>query len=252
MGNGVSKINNLSGFLKDFLNLLYPERLNCIFCGKPLKRYNEYTACGYCRSMLKFTGERTCRVCGRILMEDYEKDTCSDCLNSSPYFDGACSVFIFEGIIQAALYRLKYDGDTGIAPVIGKYMAKRLIQTGWPVDLIIPVPLHDRRLAERRFNQSYLLSLEIGRECGVSVSDTVLKRIRHTESQVSLSKLDRTLNVRGAFDIADRNSVEGRSILIVDDIITTGATLNECSKAIRGYGAKNVYCLAAASPIYAK
>jgi predicted amidophosphoribosyltransferase len=115
----------------------------------------------------------------------------------------------------------------------------------------MPVPLHPGRMKERGFNQSYLLAYIIGYECGIDVREGLLKRIRYTDSQVSLSRLERIFNVKDAFD-ASAYEIQGKSVLIVDDIMTTGFTLNECSKAIRGYSPKNVYCLAAACPFHQK
>lgn len=250
MGNGVSKIIDFSMLIKDILNIIYPEAPGCLLCGRELKNYREMQICGYCKSMLFPIGEDVCQVCGRPVKDDMEK--CLECRKGKVYFNEASSVFEFSGLIQDAIYRLKYDGDVNLAPLLGKFMAEKLIKKGWNIDLIIPVPLHPDRLSQRGFNQSFLLSTIIGREAGINVSDKILERVVYTESQVSLSRLERMLNVKNAFRASGEDKIKDRSILIVDDIMTTGATLNECSRAIRIYNPKNIYCLTLACPVYAK
>lgn len=250
MGNGVFEIINFSVLVKDILDIIYPKHDNCLLCKAELKKNRGLQICGYCRSMLRPLREDVCQVCGRPVKSGSGK--CTECSNGKVYFKGAASVFEFSGLIQEAIYRLKYDGEADLALLLGAFMAEKFVEKGWDADLIIPVPLHPVRLSERGFNQSYLLSKEIGRECGIDVSDRILQRVVYTKSQVSLSRLERMLNVKNAFRADNGDDIRNRSILIVDDIMTTGATLNECSKAISMYNPKNIYCLAAACPVYAK
>lgn len=250
MGNGVFEIIKLSVLVKDVLDIIYPAADKCLLCKAELKKNRGLQICGYCRSMLIPLREDVCEVCGRPVRGS--SMMCAECSSGNVYFDGAASVFEFRGLIQEAIYRLKYDGEVDIAPLLGNFMAEKLIEKNWDVDLIIPVPLHPDRLSERGFNQSYLLSEEIGRECGIGVSDRILKRVVYTKSQVSLSRPERMLNVKNAFHVEHGDDAKGRSILIVDDIMTTGATLNECSRAISIFNPKNIYCLTAACPVYAK
>ena len=154
--------------------------------------------------------------------------------------------------LQSAIYRLKYDGDRDIASVLGKFMARELDQRNWRPDVIIPVPLHLDRLNERGFNQSELLAATIGRESGIDVATGVLTRKKYTESQVSLTRLERRQNVRGVFEADGSRTIKDKSVLVVDDIMTTGATLNECSRALKGLDPASIYCLSAATPSYVK
>jgi competence protein ComFC len=201
----------------------------------------------------------TCIRCGRPVQQDMEYHTAAvppssqpntncECSEETLYFDRAMSVFEFSGIIQAALYKLKYDGERETASSLGILMARKLSLTKWNIDIIVPVPLHNDRHSERGFNQSYLLAEIIGRERSIDVSDKILLRGKYTKSQTTLSKFERIHNVRGAFEINDNIVVNGRSILLIDDIMTTGATLNECSRILKENGAKQVYCLTAACP----
>lgn len=235
--------------MKNILDFIYPHELSCMLCKKKAEGMGENEICGHCMSMMPFIGDNTCIRCGRPINSEYEGSICKECSSDIIYFDNACPVFEFSGLAQAALYRLKYDGDIDIAPAIGRIMADKIKERKWDIDIVIPVPLHKDRLNERGYNQSLLLASEIGRELGIDVQDGILKRERYTESQVTLSRLQRIHNVRRAFAASDSALIKGRKFLIVDDIMTTGATLNECSRILKECQAKKVYCVTAACPL---
>lgn len=234
--------------LKGIVDIIYPIKILCLFCGKELGDINHKQLCRGCLSMLPFLSENVCIKCGRPIVNNDTDGVCFECKNTCRYFDGGASVFEFSGLIQGALYRLKFDGEMEIAQAVGKFMGDKYKKMEWEVDAVIPVPLHHDRLHERGFNQSYLLSREIGRECSIDVADKALIRQRYTESQVPLSRFQRMSNVKGAFSVLDSSLIGGKKILLVDDIMTTGSTLNECSSVLRKYGASSVYCLTAACP----
>lgn len=200
--------------------------------------------------MLQYLPDSVCKMCGRPLQEGYDDSQCSQCKNTAIYFDKSVCVFEFSGIVQAALHKLKFEGEREIAETMGKFMADKLMKQKWKIDIILSVPLYNKRLEERGYNQSYLLACEIARECSMDAADGVLERCRHTKSQVGLSRSERAHNVRDAFSVREKKRINGKSVLIVDDIMTTGATLNECSKAVRDGGAREVYCIAAACPFH--
>jgi len=247
-----SKVNKFYGFWRDFLDIIYPKSLKCLFCGGELPKVNDFKLCSNCTSIMQLLPGSTCTTCGRPLGGKYKMGMCSECKDTEIYFDGACSVFEFSGIVQSALHRFKFEGEVDMAEAFGLYMAKKLKERKWKIDVILPVPLHEKRMSDRGYNQSYLLSAEIGRECGIDVLDGALIRKRHTESQVSLPKFGRIHNVKGAFAMVDSKCIKGKSVLIVDDIMTTGATLNECSRILRESGARNIYCITAACPFHTK
>lgn len=236
--------------LSSLIDILYPLKSKCVFCGSMSADIGDAGLCGYCISLLPYISGRTCIKCGRPMQDEYTGSICPECASKHIYFDGGCTVFEFSGILQSGLYRLKYGCETQLAEAFGKLMAADAIKMGWDIDLIVPVPLHPERFSERGFNQSWLLSTVIGREWGVDSSDRVLERIRHTPSQTTLSGKMRLLNVRGAFAVTNKAKIQGKSILIVDDIMTTGSTLNECSRMLKTAGASRVYCLTAACPTH--
>ncbi len=157
----------------------------------------------------------------------------------------------YEGALQEAIHRWKYEGKTYLTRFFAQWMTEALNRY-WDVDsfdLLIPVPLHTRRLRERGFNQILLLVKEISSRTGIAYGKTILQKKKATLPQVSLSGIERQKGVRGAFHVLRREGLVGRSVLLVDDVYTTGATVNECSKVLRRGGAKRVDVLTLAHAI---
>jgi len=158
-------------------------------------------------------------------------------------FRGAAAVCRYEDGARDLVHRLKYGRDTRTAPVMGDAMAEKFMTLPWreEIDVIVPVPLHWTRHLARRFNQSALLARRIGAACGKPVRSRALRRTRRTVSQARLSGKDREENVRGVFAARDKESLEGKVVLLVDDVMTTCATAAECSRTLGRAGARRVY-----------
>jgi ComF family protein len=157
----------------------------------------------------------------------------------------------YEGSLQEAIHRWKYEGKTYLTPFFAQWMTETL-NRHWDAgsfDLLIPVPLHPRRLRERGFNQILLLVKEISSRTGIPYGKTILQKKKPTLPQVTLSGMERERGVRGAFHVIRREGLVGKSVLLVDDVYTTGATVNECSKVLRRGGAKRVDVLTLAHAI---
>jgi len=147
-----------------------------------------------------------------------------------------------EGTLRTAIHRFKYSNMRLLAAPLGQLMSQYLLRNQLPVDVIVPVPLHPHRLRERGYNQAALLAKEMEKALGLPLLEDALVRVRSTIPQVGLSARERRDNVRGAFHWADR-SLEGQRILLVDDVCTTGATLEACSLALREGGVSVVWGL---------
>ncbi|MDY6868125.1 MAG: ComF family protein [Chloroflexota bacterium] len=151
--------------------------------------------------------------------------------------------------MKVCIRSLKYDHNQSL----GEYFSRDLLACveglNWPLELVIPVPLSPFRIKERGYNQSALLARPLAMSLSLNYQPYALKRIRNTRSQVELSATERRINVEGAFQ-AVPELVRGKSVLLVDDVTTTGSTLNECSRALTLGGASAVYCLTLARPIH--
>lgn len=147
--------------------------------------------------------------------------------------------------LRQVVHRFKYGRQASLGQPLGRLMAEacRPWFTLPDLDLVVPVPLHPRRLRWRGFNQSVLLGREVGRAWGVRLDPFVLTRRKETAPQSSLALKERHPNVRGAFAVAPRRSVEGKRLLLVDDVHTTGATVNECARVLMRSGAREVQVL---------
>ena len=167
---------------------------------------------------------------------------CPSCLHRPLRIDGIRAVGYLEGPLQTAIHRFKYSNLRPLAVPLGKLASDYLTRNHLPIDTVVPVPLHSRRLRERGYNQAALLAEEIGRAVEVTVVDDVLRRVKSTTPQVGLSAVQRRENVRGAFQCTD-TSLRGRNVLLVDDVCTTGATMESCSIALRDAGVSVVWGL---------
>ncbi len=161
----------------------------------------------------------------------------------------------FEGEVRRAVHRLKYRNHQSLAVPLAQLMADYWRKDPMPADLITPVPLHPARQRKRGYNQADLLARAFGRMIGVPVETTRLKRVRHTRSQMSLSAADRCENMRGAFTYQtpkgnNASGVRGRRVLVVDDVCTTGSTLEACSVALKSAEALSVWGFTLARAIY--
>jgi len=160
------------------------------------------------------------------------------------------SPFVFEKDkeLQHAIHALKYDNRFPVGIFLGKVLANEIKKhsINWQFDLVIPIPLHQLKKAERGYNQSYYIAKGVGKELRVKVSDHIVKRVKYTESQTTMNLNEREDNISGAFKLRKSNDVEGKNILLIDDVITTGATISECGKILLEAGANKIYAASVA------
>jgi ComF family protein len=182
---------------------------------------------------------------------------CSHCLSATipaddrnaPGFDQLRACAQYKDGIRAAIHALKYERQVRMVGPLGDLLAEMVQDAGWPIDLVAAVPLHSTRLHERGYNQAGLLGRFLAQRMGWEFDPAALRRIRATESQVNLTMRERRDNVAGAF-VADAGIVCGKRVLVIDDVLTTGATLGACAEALRAAGAAQVFGAAVAGAVY--
>ena len=199
--------------------------------------------CASCWSKLSLIAPPYCERLGIPFAYDPGPGVLSmQAISDPPAYHRARAAVRYDDIARALVHALKYGDRIDLAPTMGRWMARAGRELLKDADAIIPVPLHWRRLWARRFNQSALLAQALSRETGVAVADTALKRVKATAQQVGLTQSERAQNVQGAFRVPpDRKTlVAGRRVVLVDDVLTSGATSDACARALLRAGARNV------------
>ncbi len=214
------------------LDLLFPPR--CGGCGKAGSRW-----CDDCRRSVVHLQEPLCEICG-IPVD--APGPCADCQRARPRFRALRSWSVFDAPVRNALHRLKYRRDLGLGDALAAPLSGFVAALNWPIDLIVPVPLGQKRLQERGYNQVALIARPLAMAMKIDFETDALIRVRETRSQVGLTKLERRENVREAFQ-AKPKRVINRTVLLMDDVATTGSTLSSCAEALYAAGARDVFAL---------
>lgn len=217
------------------LDLLLPPV--CSSCRRPVER--AHALCAACWAGLAQIERPYCERLGIPFGYDIGEGALSaEAIADPPVFDRARAAVLFEGAARELVHALKYRDRTEVARLIGRMTARAGREILADADLLVPLPLHRRRLWRRKFNQAALIAHEVGRLSGVPVESEALVRIRPTRPQVGLGESERILNVRGAFRVpeAARARLEGRRVVLVDDVLTTGATAAAATRALRRAG----------------
>jgi ComF family protein len=229
----------------ELLDLLAPPV--CAVCGQ----MGHGVLCEECRGQFDLIAEPWCRQCGRALDPQAKGGpVCGECRAETFAFDWARAVGRHNGALRECVLAFKFRGATQLAGPLGELLAARLERLGEepevdlpPVQVVLPVPLHRNRRRWRGYDQALLLAREVAAEAGLRLARGALVREKETPPQVELTPAQRRDNVRGAFRVAQPWVAEGRHVLLVDDVMTTGATMNECAKVLRRAGASHVTAL---------
>lgn len=212
----------------------------CAACRAPVASEG---VCASCWSKLSFIAPPFCARLGIPFAYDSGPGLLSEeAIADPPAYARARAAVRYDEVASALVHGFKYQDRTDLAPMLGRWMARAGTELLDDADLIVPVPLHWRRGWGRRYNQSGALATAIGKLSQVAVSGEILKRIRPTTQQVGLSRTERAKNVQGAFRVPDHRKadVKGRRIVLVDDVLTSGATVDACARALLRAGAADV------------
>ena len=232
--------------MRRLLDMLYPR--SCIGCGKHAPETFRYI-CWDCWSDAAHVEPPFCELCGDPVAGTIEHGyICYACSAERPAFDAARSAARYDGVVGEALRQLKYEKALWLAPDLAELM-HRCLKAEFPeraFDWIVPVPLYHVRRRDRSYNQSAVLAAELARRLRSKTSVRLLRRIRPTATQTNLTAAQRLSNVTDAFQYGREKRLTGKNILLVDDVMTTGATVNACAKALKKGGAKAVHVLTVA------
>lgn len=235
---------------KSLIDVIYPPR--CPICGNFFKKElcrgenGAHAFCPLCNADFRRITSPLCTTCGTPFGSKEDDDhLCEDCIRKRPYFKSARAPYLYEGAIMTAIHRFKYAPKGLLADSLGPILAE--FAHDWLREtnqfLAIPVPLHPRRLRERGFNHSLLLARHVAAKLTTQLDFLALRRVRYTAPQTGLKKKERQKNVRRAFQVMEPEAVKDREILLVDDVATTGSTLNECARALKRAGSKEIMCI---------
>ena len=232
--------------LAQVLDFLYPPR--CAACGAPLASETGRRVCARCVARVEHLPEPRCQICGGPL-ESAANDAsqCARCLAHPPRYRIARTIARYRttaedqsGTLPALIRRHKYGLDQSVGRALAEYRPDELPLSAGDYDVVVPVPLHWRRLWWRGFNQAALLAGEVARRLNLPLDSTAVARRRFTTPQTSRHHDERIRNVRRAFVVAHPERIRNRRVLIVDDVMTTGATVDECARVLRAAGASSV------------
>jgi ComF family protein len=221
-------------------------------CDTILAHHENVAFCGACFSKIHFIQSSLCPRCGiPFAGADGGSHLCGDCIVSKAVYSAARAVGRYESTLLEAIHRFKYNGRISIGEVLGKLMAE-FVYPAFNIrdySLIMPVPLHPKRLRERGFNQSVVLAKEVSKRLHISLDFMTLRRHIYTDPQISLGKKEREVNVRGAFSVTDSAKVKGQEIILVDDVYTSGSTVKECARVLMKNRADRVAVLTLARAV---
>ena len=230
--------------------IVYPK--TCLSCRKKLaEKADDGFLCSQCRGKIKKNLPPFCVSCGRQLDKRwFAKNICPACQKNNLSFDRAYSPCAYEGVVRELIHKFKYNGKEHLGEPLSRLMSEFIREYSLPIDYIdciIPVPLHKTRLREREFNQSEVLSRYLAQEFNKELVSNAIERFRHTRTQTELETHQRASNVKNSFRVTDPQAIKGKFILLVDDVLTTGATSSEAAAALKSAGANIVFVLTIAN-----
>ncbi|MBP7710641.1 MAG: ComF family protein [Rickettsiales bacterium] len=231
--------------LKSFLKIIFPS--HCLACEKIISADGLF--CADCWPKLQFISEPKCAICAYPFEFQGLSLLCAKCLTKKPSFDKSVAIFRYNHVIRKIISSLKYRDQTFVAKKFARLLFDKAKNEIAACDLIIPVPLHVKRLRKRKFNQAILLAKNLLKFAPKKTFyPDFLIRTKHTKPQVELKKKDRENNLKNVFEVNEkyRETVRGKKIILIDDVTTTGATLENCAKVLKKCGAKEVVVLVVA------
>ena len=234
-------------FMDSLINMLLPK--SCAVCRKSLKdNAIDGLICQDCWGRIKNNTPPFCTRCGRHIDKTSGVKICPRCRRNDLNFDRAFSPCLYDGVLKELIHKFKYQNKDYLGKSLSRLLIDFIKEYELPVnfiDAVVPIPLHERKMREREFNQSEVLGEAIAREFNIELLKDGLFRVRDTVSQTDLADKERWTNIKDCFavDMRIQNKIKGRNLLLVDDILTTGATCSEAASTLKKTGAGVVFVL---------
>jgi len=233
------QLHDLARVASRVLDILFPP--SCLKCGAELEATG--ALCATCWPKIRFIAAPHCACCGLPFAYDVGAGAlCGPCVQDPPLFDRARAVFVYDDVSRDLVLSFKHADQTQSAPGYGKWLARAGADLLTDADLLIPVPLHRRRLFARRYNQAALLVHALAKETGRRAAPDALIRVKKTQPHIDMGRMARQQNVAGAFRVHPKwaEALEGARVVLVDDVFTTGATVSSCARVLRAAGAARI------------
>lgn len=251
----LEKVRNLG---KKVLDFLFPSNIYCICCGNLVDNSRVYSLCDQCMEALHWANGRTCAKCGKVLADTEKRklldeiregqELCDHCKKNSFYFERGFTCMQYSLMEKEMVHKFKFNGCGYMGEKLGKIMLDRILLEDLKVDMVMPVPMHPKNQLKRGYNQSELMAKVVAKGLGVVYNNRVLIRKQYKAPMNKLDAEQRHINVKGSYGIAQEiPKLQGKRILVIDDIYTTGSTVDECSRILMEAGASKVYVLTLAS-----
>lgn len=230
--------------LAQIVDALFPEKHICFLCGAYLPYINKCHLCQECYHKLMWNKGHICIKCGKALF-DYDKDCCFDCENEVRFFKKATAPLLYKGLAKKGIRDYKFNGKSYYYKMWGEilYLHLRKEESHMlnQIDYIVSVPLTYSKKVKRGFNQTELLAQYISKKVDIPYIRGALRKVKNTNSQNKLNRLERSRNLKDAFEARDSGYYHNKRVLLIDDIFTTGSTVDEASRMLLDAGALEIY-----------
>lgn len=244
--NNIIDMNKKEVVKRVFYEILFPSDIYCISCKKPILKGLKYSMCESCRIRLVDERPERCGRCGKFISEK-SGDYCEFCVLYPPLYSRGSAAVVYRDEARRIVQELKYGGRRYLAKNMADIMLDE-VKSGLNYDIIVPVPMYVKKIKKRGFCQTTLIAGFLSERSGKPVVTGTLIRNRDTTPMSGLEPDKRAENIRNAFSVTDAKKLEGKRVLLIDDVLTTGSTANECTSVLLEAGATAVYLAVFASP----
>ena len=246
---GVSMRKALLSMGEGLLDLIYPSNIYCISCGNIIDDSRPYSLCDTCVRTMKWANRRTCSRCGKILQDGYAPELCTDCRDGQHVFEKGYTCVEYGAAERDLLHQFKYKDKAYLGRKLAEIMHDRILAEDLNPDMIMPVPMFVKKEKKRGYNQAAVLAMNLAGRMGKPYDGKILTRTTETETMSSLGAADRRRNIQEAFTVSTnkKSMITEKTILLIDDIYTTGSTADACSRTLLEAGVAGVYIFTFAS-----